>query len=374
MLQRSAALVSTVLFLAACAPDNTVAPVTATLSRSVSNLVVDDSSVLEMAPIEYYKPILNQPDQEGGGIFVRDAFGGIPGKPNPDINYWNGGLITEPKVEAIYYGSGPIYPNGPAVGTKGAGAADGSLVGYFLNRIGGTPYWNINTTYYQNEGSNAEFVRNSMTYTGFWAPATTKPPKAGDLVSQSRMANLIEAGFATGAFNYDPSTLYMVFTGSGVNLGGGFSSEGLSYCAWHSAYRRANGQIVQFSAMPYDADFNIAHPSAHGFICTYLTKGVNSDLGAEATVSAMTHEIEETATDPVSQWGKKFFYGYTDQYGEENGDKCAYTYGSTLVRPNPKDPNAPADYWNLDLAGKKFLVQRNWVNGIAHQQGCAIAH
>jgi hypothetical protein len=374
MLRRTAALaVCSVLFLAACSADNTVAPVTAVQLRKVSNLVVDDAADLEIAPIEYYKPIQNQPDQEGGGIFVRDAFGGIPGKPTPNINYWNGALITEPKVVAVYYGAAPIYPNGPAVGTKGAGSADASLVGFFLNRLGGTPYWNINTTYYQNEGSNAGFVKNSLAYTGFWAPATANPPKKGDVVSQNKMANLIEAGFATGAFTYDPSTLYMVFTGSGVNLGGGFSSEGLSYCAWHSAYRRGNGQIVQFSAMPYDADFNIAHPSTHGFICTYLTKGVNSDLGAEATVSAMTHEIEETATDPVSQWSKKFFYGYTDQFGEENGDKCAYTYGSTLVRPNPKDPNAPADYWNLALDGKKFLIQRNWVNGIAHEQRCAIA-
>jgi hypothetical protein len=375
MLQRAAALtLSTILLLAACAPDdNMVAPVRPSLSRHVSDLVIDDGAVLEIAPIEYTKPILNQADQEGGGILVRDAFGGIPGKPMPNINYWNGALITEPKVVAVYYGSGPIYQNGPTVGTKGAGSSDASLVGYFLNHLGGSPYWNINTTYYQNEGTNAGFVKNSLAYTGFWAPATAKPPKAGDLVSQNTMASLIEAGFRTGAFAYDPSTLYMVFTASGVNLGGGFSSEGLSYCAWHSAYRRANGQIVQFSAMPYDADFTPAHPSAHGFLCTFLTKGVNSDLGAEATVSAMTHEIEETATDPVSQWSKKFFYGYTDQFGEENGDKCAYTYGSTLVRPDPKDPNAPTDFWNLALGGKKFLVQRNWVNGIAHEQKCAIA-
>jgi hypothetical protein len=374
MLRRTAALtVTTVLLFAACSPDNTVAPVTAAFSPSVSNLKIDDTAVLEIAPIEYYRPIQVQADQEGGGIFVRDAFGGIPGKPTPNINYWNGALITEPKVVAVYYGSAPIYPNGPAVGTKGAGSTDASLVGYFLNRIGGSPYWNINTTYYQNEGTNAGFVKNSLAYTGYWAPATTKPPKAGDVVSQNTMANLIEAGFATGAFTYDPSTLYMVFTGSGVNLGGHFSADDLQYCAWHSAYRRGNGQIVQFSAMPYDADFNIAHPSTQHFICTYLTKGVNSDLGAEATVSAMTHEIEETATDPVSQWGKKFFYGYTDQFGEENGDKCAYTYGSTLVKPNPADPNAPADYWNLALGGKKFLIQQNWVNGIAHEQRCAIA-
>ncbi len=374
MLQRTAAFaVSTALFLAACTQgDDAVAPVNSKLVPISGNLAISNAPIFEIAPIEYAEPIQMQAGQEGGGIMVRDAWGGIPGKPNPNILYLGGALITQPKVVAVYVGAEPIYQGGPAVGTKGAGSSDASLVGHVLRNLGGSSYWNINTTYHQDQGTNAGFVQNSLEYTGFWAPQFSNPPKAGDVVGQNAMANIIEAGFGTHAFEYDPNTLYMVFTGSGVNLGGGFSSEGLSYCAWHSAYRRANGQIVQFSAMPYDADFNIAHPSAHNFICSYLTKGVNGDLGAESTVSAMTHEIEETATDPVSYWGKKFFYGYLDQFGEENADKCAYTYGSTLVRPNPNDPNAPADYWNITLGAKKFLIQRNWVNGIAHQEGCAI--
>jgi hypothetical protein len=353
----------TVLFLAACSTDNPVAPSNPALSRSVSNL--NDGPVRQIAPIEYYRPVPFEAGAEGGGILTKDAAAGIPGAPAPQILYWNGGLITEPKIATIYYGSRPIYTNGPKAGTSGAGTADQSLIGYFLNNLGGSPYWNINTTYYEQQGTNANFVKNSLVYTGFWA-ASTNAPKSGELVSPNRMANLVEAGFESGTLKYDPNTLYMIFTGPGVNLGGGFSSEGLSYCAWHSAYLRDNGQIVQFSAMPYDADFNPSHPSANGYICTYLTRGVNHDLGAEATISAMTHETEETATDPVSQWGGKYFYGWTDAFGEENADKCAYRYGSTLVRND-------TDYWNVMLAGKKFLVQMNWINGTALEQGCRVA-
>jgi hypothetical protein len=68
----------------------------------------------------------------------------------------------------------------------------------------------------------------------------------------------------------------------------------------------------------------------------------------------------------VSQWGGKFFYGWVDAFGEENADKCAYRYGSTLVLTD-------ADYWNVMLAGKKFLVQMNWINGNALEQGCRVA-
>jgi hypothetical protein len=355
--------VTTVLLLAACSTDNPVAPSNASVSPGVSNLV--DGPVRQIAPIEYYTPVALQSDQVGGGILTRDAAFGVAGAPAPQILYWGGALITQPKIATIYYASRPIYKNGPQAGTSGAGAADKSLIGYFLNNLGGSPYWNINTTYFQNQGTNTQFVQNSLEYTRFWAP-TTNAPKAGDVVSPNRMANLVEAGFESGALTYDPNTLYMIFTGSGVDLGGGFSSEGLSYCAWHSAYLRDNGQIVQFSAMPYDADYNPDHPSANGYICTYLTKGVNRDLGAEATISAMTHETEETATDPVSQWGGKYFYGWIDAFGEENADKCAYTYGRTLVLND-------SDYWNVLLAGKKFLVQQQWINGTALQQGCRIA-
>src|SRR4051812_16007923 len=180
MLPRTAALaVSTALFLAACAPtDNSVAPVNSKLAPASSNLTVSNEAVFEMAPIEYAEPILNQADQEGGGIFVRDAFGGIPGKPNPNILYLGGALITQQKLVAVYVGGATIYPGGPALGTKGAGTADGSLVGHVLRNIGGTSYWNINSTYHQDQGSNAGFVQNSMGYTGFWAPQFTNPPKA----------------------------------------------------------------------------------------------------------------------------------------------------------------------------------------------------
>ena len=116
-----------------------------------------------------------------------------------------------------------------------------------------------------------------------------------------------------------------------VNLGGGFSSSNLQYCAWHSGYWFKGGPIVQFSAMPYDADFNPDHPSATGYICTYLTKGPNGDLGADATVSAMAHETEETVTDPVSLTHNPYFVGWYDGFGAENADKCAYHYGPTLA-------------------------------------------
>ena len=336
--------------------------------------VAKDANVgagIEFAPIHKSEPLSLLAGEENSAIVTRDARNGVPGPNTPNILYWNGAVIRDMKHVAIYYSGDRIYTNGPRPGSAGPASRDGSLVGHFLRNIGGSPYWNINSTYFENEGSNVGYINNSMAYVGFWAPkagpANLNAPVAGEVVTQGRMAALIEEGFASGAIAYDPNTLYQIFTGPGVNLGGGFSRTNLQYCAWHSAYRAPDGRIVQYSAMPYDADFTPAHPSnnpdGNHYLCVPQNGAPNGDVGADGTVSAMIHEIEETATDPVKVWDKKFFYGWYDVNFGENADKCAYTYGSTLTK------NA-LGYWNLSVGGKPFLVQMNWDN--VKIQGCLI--
>jgi len=357
------------LALVACTENPTEARslLVGTGSKSVN------AGAIEFAPLKYQEPAQLVASDAGTELIVREARLGTPGAPAPNILYWSGSVIRDIKTAAIYYGASPVYNNGPQPGTAGSATADGSLVGHFLRNIGGTPYWNINSTYFQNQGTNTQYVNNTMQYAGFWAanagPGNLSAPVSGEVVTQNRMAALIEEGFATGKLTYDPSTVYMIFTGPGVNLGGGFSPDGLAYCAWHSAYRAGDGRIVQYSAMPYDADFTPAHPSTHGFICVPQNGSPNSDVGADGTVSAMTHEIEETATDPVSLWGKKFFYGWYDVGFGENADKCAYTYGPTLTR-NSSNP-ANVYFYNMTVGGKRFLVQQNWSN--VKVEGCLVA-
>jgi hypothetical protein len=365
---RSLFLLAAAFAFAACAEDPT-----ATHQLTVGGVAkdADVGAGIQFAPIHKSEPLALAAGEAQAAIVTRDARDGAAGPNSQNILYWNGAVIRDMKQVAIYYSRDRIYADGPPPGSAGSPSRDRSLVGHFLRNIGGTPYWNINSTYFQNEGGNTEYINNSMLYIGFWAPksgpAKLSAPVAGEVVTQPRMAALIEEGFKSGAITYDPNTLYQIFTGPGVNLGGGFSRTNLQYCAWHSAYLAPDGRIVQYSAMPYDADFTPAHPSnnpdGNHYLCVPQNGAPNGDVGADGTVSAMIHEIEETATDPVKVWDKKFFYGWYDVNFGENADKCAYHYGSTLAQNE-------LGFWNLSVGGKPFLVQMNWDN--VKIQGCLI--
>ncbi|MDQ2888997.1 MAG: hypothetical protein M3R65_00395 [Gemmatimonadota bacterium] len=340
--------------LAACS-DNVAVP-TAPVSASAS-IGVTASPALKMFPAQVFHPLSLTGASNTAGLF--SAASTSTAAPL-DILYNGGPVIQKPRIVAIYFSPTPVFHNGPRPGTVGDGEDDNSLVGYYLNHLGGSSYWNINTTYYEIEGSRKQFVKNFADYAGYWA-ANAGAPQPGAVVSDSDMVNLVETGFASHALKYTANTLYMIFTGPGVNLGGGFSRDSLHYCAFHTGYSRANGNIVQIAAMPYDADFTPAHPAAGGFICVPQNGAPNNDPGADAAVSGMTHEFEETATDPVANlYTSLAFYTWFDANGAEGADKCAYTYGSVF--------NNGLGYWNIRIGGKPFLVQQEWA--VTKPQGC----
>ena len=351
--------ITAIAALAACSenpvdPQAKVAPGTASRAAQAGQATLPP---LTLVPAEYYRPFkLNGP--VASNAYVSNAAPGSLGNDRPPtIKYWGGALILRQRLTAIYYSPTTIYTNGPKPGTAGAATADNSLVGFFLRNLGGSSYWDINTTYSQTLGGVESFVQSTMDYSSFWAPKSNAA-RAGATVTDDQMVGLIEDGFNTGTLTYDPNTLYMIFTGPGVNLGGGFSRTDLQYCAWHSAYFRNNGDIVQISAMPYDADFTPAHPSnnpdGNHYICVPQDGAPNGDVGADGTVSAMTHEIEETTTDPVSVTYSPYFLGWYDIRGYENADKCAYVYGPVY--------NNGLGFYNLIFGGRPFLVQQQWTN------------
>lgn len=257
------------------------------------------------------------------------------------ISYHGGTVIAGPavtKVVSIYWGAGSIYQN-QAAGT-GTGAADPTLIGSFLRSLGGSPYFNINTTYYNAAGSH---VLNQVSYTSFWTTGTTcAGPSASP--TDADMVALIQCGLNAGKIAYDPNTVYAIFTGNGINLGGGFGTQ---YCAYHTHGSTTQGNVY-YAAMPYNQEYVSG--------CTSQYASPNADVAANSEVNTLAHEIEETTTDAMGN-------AWYDSRGYENADKCAWTWGTTQTAPN-------GGVYNMKLAdGNYYLVQQNWVN--AGSGGCA---
>ncbi len=262
------------------------------------------------------------------------------------ISYHGGPIIYSQKIAAIYWGAGPLYNGGPdpVTAPTGGGSADGSLVGFFLRNLGGSPYFNINTTYFDGTGTH---IQNVVTYTQYWASNTNLPPTDNSPVDDATIQAKVEEGFTSGSLTYDPNTLYAVFTGSGVNLGGGFGTQ---YCAYHGYFVDSQLRNVKYAAMPY------AYQYPRG--CAALSGSPNNDFPADAVVNVLAHETEETTTDEnLNAW--------YDRIGNENADKCAWQFGATYITTN-------GSHANEKIGGQDFLIQMNWVNATSGKSpvGC----
>jgi hypothetical protein len=122
------------------------------------------------------------------------------------------------------------------------------------------------------------------------------------------------------------------------------------YCAYHTHGTTTKGTAL-YAAMPHNQDSATS--------CTPNFASPNTDVAANSEVNTLAHEIEETTTDPMGT-------AWYDSRGQENGDKCAWTWGTTYTAAN-------GGKYDVTFAdGKQYMIQRNWVN--AGSGGCAISY
>jgi hypothetical protein len=284
-------------------------------------------------------------------IHVSGPFGGgrragfAAGDPDTThaIAYHGGPVIYTPKIAVLYWANRTIYQGGPIPPTTGDGSTDGSLMGFFLNNLAGSPYQNILTTYF---GGTGTYVQNTVNYTRFWA-TNRVAPAPGDTAHEGDVDEVLEFGFNTDSLPYDPdSTIYVVVTDSAVDWGlaNGFFEAG-AFCAFHGVTTVPGYGTVSYAVIPHQYD------TAH---CTPEPGSPNNDPAADAALTALVHEMEETTTDP------NVTNGWYDNgpYGQEIADKCVRLY----------EPHYPAEngaHVNVHLGGgngKDVYIQRMWKN------------
>jgi phosphate-induced protein 1 len=264
-----------------------------------------------------------QPDGKGGGLASlgpsREAIEAKPVQNRPSNNgiFYHGGplLLGTTNVYYIWYGNW-------------SGNSATSILTDLAQNIGGSPYYNINTTYY--DGNNVH-ISNSVHYAG----STTDAYSQGTALGDSGVQAVVSSAISSGRLPKDTNAVYFVLTSADVNETSGFCTQ---YCGWHT-YGTISGSNVKYAF--------IGNPDRCPSACEAQAVGPNGNAGADGMASIIAHELEEAATDPnLNAW--------YDRRGAENADKCAWTFGTTYT--------VNGALANMHLGNRDYLIQRNWVN------------
>jgi Phosphate-induced protein 1 conserved region len=256
-----------------------------------------------------------------------------PGTDNASVTGQLRAARPKNTSNGINYHGGPLLIGGPNVyyiwyGNWSGNTATGILTN-LAGSIGGSGYFNINTTYY--DGSNAH-VKNVVTYSG----SKTDSYSQGAALSDAQVQTVVSSAISSGALPKDPNAVYFVLTSSDVNETSGFCTQ---YCGWH-AHASIGGTDIKYSF--------VGNPDRCPSACEAQTTSPNGNPGADGMASIIAHELEEATTDPdLNAW--------YDTRGYENADKCAWTFGTESTASN-------GSKYNLTLGTTKFLIQQNWVN------------
>ena len=243
------------------------------------------------------------------------------------ISYHGGPVFTTPvNVYLIWYGNW-------------SGNTATAILPTLVTGLSGSPYYRINTTYYNGAGVH---VPNAVALAG---QTTDAYSQGASNLSDSSINAVVASAISGNRLPKDPNGLYFVLTSADVTKSGFLTS----YCGWHT-HATIAGADIKYSF--------VGNPGSNGACSVQTSVSPNGNVGADAMASVVAHELEETATDPdLSAWW--------DQRGYENADKCAWTFGTTYTVGNGSKAN-------MTLGGLNFLIQRNWVN--ASGGYCALSY
>ena len=237
------------------------------------------------------------------------------------------------KGNGINYHGGPVMLNTVNVYYIWYGNWSGNTATTILtnlaSNIGGSSYEHINSTYYN--GSN-QHVSGNVHYSG----STTDNYSQGTSLSDAQIQTVVSSAISSGRLPKDSNAVYFVLTSQDVTASSGFCTQ---YCGWHT-HGTIAGSDIKYSF--------VGNPDRCPSACEWQTTSPNGNAGADGMASIISHELEEATTDPdLNAW--------YDHRGQENADKCAWTFGTTT-------PLSSGAEYNVTFGGTKFLIQRNWVN------------
>jgi hypothetical protein len=200
--------------------------------------------------------------------------------------------------------------------------------------IGGTPYFNINTSYYNTAGTR---LTNSVRYVA----SAWDTYSRGSNITVGDSYSIVMDSIHSGALGpADSNGIYFVLTSPDVSMPG-FKTD---FCGWHSYQSKYDFPELR------ETTVKIAFIGNSIDACAVQLISPNDNAGADAMANIFSHELEEAATDPLlSAW--------YDDFGKisESADKCSYSMGVEQTTLN-------GSRYNQTIGSRRYLIQQNWIN------------
>ena len=185
---------------------------------------------------------------------------------------------------------------------------------------------------------NSTYSDTTQTVTGsfYLVQSTTDDYSQGKNLTDAGVKAVVTKAIQSGRLPKDANALYFVLTSSDVNETSGFCTK---YCGWHD-HSTILGSDVKYSF--------VGNPDRCAMSCEAQLQSPNGNSGADGMASIMAHETSESLTNPdLNAW--------YDASGNENGDKCAWTYG-------PLHGTLGYGAYNQTFGTHNYLIQMIWEN------------
>jgi hypothetical protein len=252
-------------------------------------------------------------------------------------------FLTRPKIQQIAsrlgipisYNGGPTMNNNNSVyfifyGNNFTTSTQNVLTKY-ASSIGNSNWWKIVRKY--NVGS--------ISYGGSY----NYPNITNNILTSTDISSIIVNSISSnnqwpGQKNGSSDALYVLLTDNTVDQSdssaGGFCTQ---YCGWHD-YLVSNNVNIKY--------IWVGSPVRCPNACSALPalNSPNNNFEADSFINTISHELAETTSDPnLNAW--------YDNFGYENGDKCAWNFGKVYFSNN-KIYNEKFNVTN------KYYIQMMW--------------
>jgi len=216
-----------------------------------------------------------------------------------------------------------------------------SLMDNFVTQLGGSNWYNIMQTYYHMIGGQITYASNSLKFVKsiYITPASTTTS-----ITQYDVETYIQNALTNGQLKYDANGIYSFFFPGSYSLTAyDGSAWQVNWCGFHTSMWTANNEQLNYQVI---GDTTSASQPTRCRVA--FTTSPNGNMGFDGAASIVAHEIVETVSDWNGAW---LDTAGADTYGWENGDLCAWTFGTYISGTT----NA-----NTVVGGQKYLLQQNW--------------